>query len=137
MRKQSVNLWAVVVCVVLSQILQALWYSTFSESWMSLNGFTIEQVKVANTPIPYLLSIVSSSLSSYTIAWIFTRIPVKSLPSGFFTGGLFGFVFVMSEVVVKNMFSLRPFLLSVMDGGVSVIVYAVVGAVLGAWRTYD
>ena len=137
MRKQSVNLWAVLVCVVISQIIPALWYWAFYESWMALNGFTTEQIQAANSPAPYLASIVSSSFSSYTIAWVFTKIPVKSMVTGFLTGLLFGVVFVFSEMIVKDMFSMRPLLLSLIDGGISVIVYAVTGGILGFWRKYE
>ena len=137
MRKQSVNLWAVLVCVVISQIVPALWYGAFSETWMVLNGFTIEQVKAANSPTPYLASIVSSSFTAYTIAWTFTKIPVKSIVTGFLTGLLFGVVFVLFEIIVKDMFSLRPLILSLIDGGPRVLVYSITGAILGIWRKYE
>jgi hypothetical protein len=137
MRKQSVNLWAVLVCVVIGQVIPALWYSAFSEKWMALNGFTMEQIKAGTSPVPYLASIVSSSFMAYTLAWVFTKIPVKSLLVGFLIGLLFGVVFILFETIVKDMFSMRPLLLSLIDGGVSVLVYAVSGAVLGVWRKYE
>jgi hypothetical protein len=137
MRKQSVNLWAVLVCVVIGQVIPALWYSAFSSQWMALNGFTVEQIKSATSPAPYLASIVSSAFMAYTLAWIFTKIPVKSLLYGFLTGLLFGVVFVLFETIVKDMFSFKPLLLSLIDGGVSVIVYAVTGSILGVWRKYE
>lgn len=137
MRKQSVNLWAVLVCVVIGQIIPALWYAAFSEAWMSLNGFTIEQVKSSNSPAPYMASIVASSFVSYTMAWIFTKIPVKSLLSGFLTGLLFGVVFVLSETIVKDLFSFKPLMLSLIDGGVSVVVYTVTGSILGVWKKFE
>lgn len=137
MRKQSVNLWAVLVCVVIGQVIPALWYGTFSEQWMALNGFTMEQIKSATSPVPYLASIVSTSFMAYTVAWVFTKIPVKSLTMGFLIGLLFGIVFVLFETIVKDMFSMRPLALSLINGGVSVIVYALTGAILGAWRKYE
>jgi hypothetical protein len=71
------------------------------------------------------------------MAWVFTKIPVKSLVMGFLIGLLFGIVFVLFETIVKDMFSMRPLALSLIDGGVSVIVYALTGAILGAWRKYE
>ncbi|MCF0073230.1 DUF1761 domain-containing protein [Dyadobacter sp. CY261] len=137
MRKQSVNLWAVLVCVVIGQVIPALWYSAFSEQWMALNGFTLEQIKSANSPVPYLASIVSTSFMAYSMAWIFTKIPVKSFVLGFLIGLLFGTVFVLLETIVKDMFSMKPLALSLINGGVGVIVYTVTGAILGAWRKYE
>ncbi|MCE7066909.1 DUF1761 domain-containing protein [Dyadobacter sp. CY326] len=137
MRKQSVNFWAVLVCVVLGQVIPALWYTIFSDQWMALNGFTVAQLNAGTTPFQYLASIVSSALMALTLAWVFIKIPVKSLASGLTIGLLFGFVFVFLEIVVKDMFSMRPLMLSFIDGGVSVIVYAITGSILGAWRKYD
>jgi len=137
MRKQSVNLWAVLVCVVVGQVLPALWYMAFSETWMALNGFTMEKVQSENSPVPYLASIVSSAFMAYTVAWIFTKIPVRSLINGLLTGLIFGTVFVLFETIVKDMFSMRPLLLSFIDGGISVIVYAITGGILGFWRKYE
>ena len=136
MRKQSVNLWAVLVCVLIGQIVPALWYTAFSDTWMALNGFTADKMN-SESPVPYLVSIVSSSFMAYTMAWIFTKIPIKSLIAGLTTGFVFGAVFVLSETVVKDMFSMRPLLLSLIDGGVSVLVYTITGSVLGVWRKYE
>jgi len=136
MRKQSVNLWAVLVCVIIGQIVPALWYTAFSDTWMALNGFAAEKM-ISQSPVPYLASIVSSSFMAYTMAWVFTKIPIKSLIAGFTTGFVFGTVFVLSETVVKDMFSMRPLLLSLIDGGVSVLVYTITGSVLGVWRKYE
>jgi len=137
MRKQSVNLWAVLVCVVIGQIIPALWYNMFSEQWMALSGFKMQDVKTATSPVPYLASIVSTSFMTYTLAWVFTKIPVKSLLTGFLTGLLFGVVFILFEIIVRDMFAMKPLLLSFIDGGVMVIVFAVTGTILGGWRKYD
>jgi hypothetical protein len=95
MRKQTVNLWAVLVCVVIGQIIPALWYNIFSEQWMALSGFRMQDIKTATSPVPYLASIVSTSFMTYTLAWVFTKIPVKSLLAGFLTGLLFGVVLII------------------------------------------
>lgn len=74
---------------------------------------------------------------AYTMAWIFTKVLVKSMTMGFLIGLLFGIVFVLFERIVKDMFLMKPLALSLIDGGVGVIVYAVTGAILGAWRKYE
>jgi hypothetical protein len=137
MRKQTVNLWAVLVCVVIGQIIPALWYNIFSEQWMALSGFRMQDIKTATSPVPYLASIVSTSFMTYTLAWVFTKIPVKSLLAGFLTGLLFGVVFILFEIIVRDMFAMKPLLLSLIDGGVMVIVFAITGTILGGWRKYD
>lgn len=137
MRKQSVNLWAVLVCVVIGQIIPALWYYAFSEEWTTLNGLGKQPMPSAMSPVPYLSSIVSTAFMAYTVGWVFTKIPIKSGYIGFLIGLLFGTVFVLFETVVKDMFSMRPLELSLIDGGVSVVVYSVTGFILGVWRKYE
>lgn len=137
MRKHAVNLWAVLVCVVICQIIPALWYGYFSDIWLSLNNLTMEQAKAGESPVPYLASIVSASFSMYTMAWIFTKIPVKTLLAGFLIGGLFGLVFVGFEGAVKDLFTFKPVLLSIINGSVSVITYAISGAILGLWKKFE
>ncbi|MCF2443033.1 DUF1761 domain-containing protein [Dyadobacter sp. CY345] len=137
MRKQSVNLWAVLVCVVIGQIIPALWYYIFSEEWSLLNGLAKQPMPSSVSPIPYLSSIVSTSFMAYTVGWVFTKIPVKSGYIGFLIGLLFGTVFVLFETIVKDMFSMRPIELSLIDGGVSVVVYSATGFILGFWRKYE
>ena len=100
------SIFGVLVCVVLGQILPALRYFAFSDTWMEIQGFTAEQLKARTGPISYMARIVSTSLMAYTIGWIFTKIPVKSFSSGILKGLLFGFVLVFCDTVVKNMFSL-------------------------------
>ena len=104
---------------------------------MALNGFSADKMKAGPSPVPYIVSILSSAFTAYTLAWVFIKIPVRSLLSGFLTGLLFGVVFVLFETIVKDMFSMRPLLLSLINGGASVVVYAMMGAVLGVWRKYE
>jgi len=137
MRKQSVNLWAVLVCVVVGQIIPAVWYYLFAEQWTALNGFEKSAMDSANSSVPYLASIVSSAFMAYTLGWVFTKIPVKSGYIGFLIGLLFGIVFVLFEIIVKDMFSKRALELSLIDGGVSVIIYCITGFILGVWRKYE
>jgi len=137
MRKQSVNLWAVLVCVVIGQIISALWFNIFSEQWIAFNGFDKQQLSTVNSPVPYISSIVSTSFMAYTVGWVFTKIPVKSGFTGFLIGLLFGIVFVLFETIVKDMFSLRSLELSLINGGSSVVIYSITGFILGVWRKYE
>jgi hypothetical protein len=137
MRKQSVNLWAVLVCVVIGQIIPALWYYIFAEQWTTLNGFAKTGIDTSNIFIPYIASTISSAFTAYTLGWVFTKIPVKSGYVGFLIGLLFGIVFVLFEMIVKDMFSKKALELSLINGGVSVVIYSITGFILGIWRKYE
>ena len=137
MRKQSVNLWAVLVCVVIGQIIPVLWYYIFAEQWTTQNGFAKTGIDTSNIFFPYIASTVSSAFTAYTLGWVFTKIPVKSGYVGFLIGLLFGIVFVLFEMIVKDMFSKKALELSLINGGVSVVIYSITGFILGIWRKYE
>ena len=137
MRKQSVNLWAVLACVVIGQIISVVWYYLFAEQWTALNGITQPAVDPVKIMAPYLASIVSGAFTAYTLSWVYTKIPVKSGFAGFLIGLLFGIVFVLFEIIVKDMYSGKSLELSLIHGGVSVVTYSISGFILGVWRRYE
>jgi hypothetical protein len=137
MKSLTINHLAVLICVVLGQVIPLLWFTLFSDQWMALSGITLEQAEANQSPVPYLSSMASAALVAYTIAWLFTKIPVHNARNGLLAGLLFGTVFVLSETIVKDMFQFHSFLLSLINGGVGVVVYAVYGLVLGALPKYQ
>lgn len=56
---------------------------------------------------------------------------------GLITGLILGATFNMASLITINMFSFRPVELAVIDGGANVLVFAVAGLILGAWRKYE
>ncbi|GAB2796816.1 hypothetical protein GCM10027275_47800 [Rhabdobacter roseus] len=136
MKTLTISHRAVLLCIILGQVIPALWYTLFSEPWMATSGISLADVEANPSPVPYMVSILTTAAVAYTLAWLFTKIPVTSAGQGAATGLWLGTVFVLLETLVKDMFSFRELTLSLINGGVSVVVYTVIGLILGAWRKY-
>jgi Protein of unknown function (DUF1761) len=136
MKTLKINLLAVLVCVVAGQILPMIWYVVLNDQWLAAANMTAEQSQNVN-PIAYGVSIIAAAAAAYLMAWLFTKIPVESAQSGFLTGLLLGTGFIFLEIITQDMFQFKPLALSLINGGQTVLVYAVMGLVLGAWRKYE
>jgi hypothetical protein len=136
MNPLKINHFAVVICALLGVILSAGWYGVFSEKWMALNQITLDMVKEASRGVKYLAAFISSLMGSYILAWLFIRIHIKSGMDGLFTGFIIGFGLVFMSLMINNLFELRPYALSWINGGIIIIWLSITGWILGTWKTY-
>lgn len=136
MRKLVINPWAVLVCVILSMVVGALWYGTFSEQWMAANELDLEFIQANESATPYIIATIGSILSSLCMAWLFTKIPVESAGRGLLLGLVFGLAFNFFNTYTHNSFAFRSFDHTWIDGGESVVNFALLGLILGGWRKY-
>ncbi len=137
MQTLKINYLAILVCVVLAQVIPAVWYTVLSEPWMKANNITMEQAQAAASATPYLVSIIHSALLSLVMAWLFKRMNVSSGMDGLQIGLAIGFAFVLMEHMTVNSFSLRPYYLTWIDGGCTFVVIPIIGFILGSWRKYE
>ncbi|MCB0583163.1 MAG: DUF1761 domain-containing protein [Phaeodactylibacter sp.] len=137
MKKLKFNHLAIWCCIILSQIIPLAWYSIFQGRWMTLNDLTQEYIEANQSSWLFAISILGGILSIYVLAWLFRRLPVESGRAGLITGLIIGAAFNMVSLVTINMFSFRPVELAFIDGGANVLVFAMAGLILGAWRKYE
>ncbi len=136
MKELTINHLAVWLIVVIGQLIPALWYGLFSESWMAYNELTMDYIEANQRVTPYIASIVSSVIFAYVLAWVFKQMRVESALNGLAIGLLMGFAFTHLPLLIQNLFSFRPYGLSWIDGGVNLVIWGVAGAILGGWRKY-
>ncbi len=136
MQKLKINHAAVWVIVVLGQIIPAVWYGLFSESWLTMNDLSMEEAQDVGMA-PYIVSIVTSVAFGYMLAWVFVRMGVSSMVDGLKTGLIMGFPIAILGTMTVNLFSIRPYGLTWLDGGMNLIMWIVAGLILGAWRKYE
>lgn len=136
MKSLKINYLAILACVVLAQVIPAIWYTVFSEPWMKANNITMEQAEAAASSTPYFVSIIHAFLISYVMAWLFQRMNVTSGMEGLQIGLAIGFAFVLMEHMTVNSFSLRPYYLTWIDGGCTFVVIPIIGFILGSWLKY-
>mgnify|MGYP005847107113 FL=1 len=85
---------------------------------------------------PYIASVIGSIIITYTMAHLFTKMNITTGIQGLLTGALIGFAFTHIPNIVTSQFEFRPYALSWINGGVNIIIYAITGFILGAWKKY-
>ncbi|HMO40379.1 MAG TPA: DUF1761 domain-containing protein [Saprospiraceae bacterium] len=136
MKSLKINHLAVFTIIVIAQIIPALWYGLFTDSWMKLNNFTMDFITENQSSTPYIASVIGSLIITYTMAHLFTKMNITTGVQGLLTGALIGFAFTHVPNIVTSQFEFRPYALSWINGGVNIIIYAIAGFILGAWKKY-
>lgn len=113
------------------------WYGAFADTWMDANKLTMDIVEQEASATPYIVSILSSAVFAYVLAWLFKRLRVESAMEGLTLGLIMGFAFTVLPLAVNNAFSLRSSSLIWIDGGMNLLIWAAAGLILGAWRKYE
>ncbi|NND34213.1 MAG: DUF1761 domain-containing protein [Saprospiraceae bacterium] len=136
MQDLKINHAAVWVAVVLLTVLGFLWYGPlFGDAWMAHVGLDRATVE-ANPPGAgiWITNIIATIIPVYTLAWLFTRLNVTNAINGALIGLLIGFSFVFLSDMTGDMFANRPYGLSWITGGYSMLALIVTGVLLGGWR---
>ena len=136
MKELKINHLAVVIIVVIGQLIPMGWYGLLAKPWMAYNELTMEYIQANQSTTPYIVSIIQSFITAYALAWIFTKMRIESAISGLIAAVVMGFAFNLLPSMTQNLFSFRPYELTWIDGGVNLIIFAIAGVILGAWRKY-
>ena len=122
---------AVWLVVLIAQIMPAIWYGLFVDAYLSLNHLTMEDTA---HPIAYFVSIVSATALTYMLSYIYGRMNIVSAIDGAKTALIIGFPIYILGLITWNLFSLRPYALAWLDGGVNLIILIIAGAIIGGWH---
>ncbi len=79
------------------------------------------------------INYIACLAAAYTMAFLFTKIDVDTGLKGLQYALLFWAGFFFLEITTQNMFSLRPFELTLIDESVVLIKYEITGVILGLW----
>lgn len=131
----KINHLAVWAGVVLLTVLGFLWYGPlFGDAWMGHVGLDRATVE-ANPPTAglWITNTIATIIPLYTLAWLYSRLKVRSAIEGGLIGLLIGFSFVFLSNMTGDMFAQRPYGLSWITGGYSMVALALAGSILGGW----
>ena len=138
MGNQKINHVAVWILVVFHQIVAILWYSKFlfGTKWMALLNKTDADF-VASSPLNYIIAIITALGMTYLLAWLFKELKINTPLRGLFYAAIFAIGFLVLEMLTVGFFSLKPFGLTLIDGGMYFVNFLIAGIVLGAWKKYE
>ena len=127
------NWLAVVVAAIAGFPLGALWYGPlFGKAWMAATGITPERAKQGNMAKIYGTTLVLNLVISLSLAMFIG--PASTLQDGLFAGFMAGFTFVAAALGITYLFEFRSFKHWAINAGYQVVVFSVMGIILGAWH---
>ena len=137
----GVNLFAVLVSAVATMVLGFLWYSPvlFANPWMKLMGLDPnDKAKIAemqkSAGPSYFMSLIASLLAAFVLGKLIAVAGFSTAIDGLKIGLVAWLGFVTTVQFTNALFSRQPFRLYMINTGYQFVCYAVMGAILGAWR---
>ncbi len=131
---------AVWLAAVVYFFIGGLWYAPFlfGKKWMALNSMS-ETQRMANIRdkggigVFLMLSFAGGVVSLYAVSCILAIGQIHTAVGGATAGLLIGLAFSFVTTGVSNLFSARPFGLTLIDAGHEITGFTVCGAIIGAW----
>ena len=137
----GVNVWAVLVCALVTMVAGFVWYSPvlFANPWMVLMGYDPnDKAKIAemqkSAGPSYTMSLVASILAATVLGKIIEVAKVDSALYGMEIGLAIWLGIVTTVQLTNALFSRQPFKLYLINTGYQAVCYLAMGAILGGWR---
>ena len=135
MKETNINHFACWTAITLIVIFLYVWYNyIFFDAWLSYNDLNAEEFEAKRGFIPYAISLCTTILIVYVLAWLFTQVKVDGFQSGIGVALSIGFAFTFLNVLGKDLYLFRPLTISLIDGGANLFACIIAGAVLGGWQ---
>lgn len=132
MNFRSVNWAAVIVATLATFVVGFLWYGPlFGVSWQRLVGFSDADLQEGNMALTFGLAFVLEFIIATLLAMLLPA--PRTAGTGLRYGLLIGAGFVATAMGVNSLFSRDPLSLWAIDAGYMVVVFMVIGAIIGAW----
>jgi hypothetical protein len=131
----QINYLAVLAATVSTFVIGGLWWSPllFQKAWMRANGFTEDNLQEGNTAKIFGVSFLLTLVMAFNLA-MFLSGPDTTVAWGATAGVLAGGGWVALGIAVVALFERRSWTYILINGGYFAVAFAVMGAILGAWR---
>tara|TARA_R110000868_G_scaffold304437_17_gene565324 strand:+ start:59773 stop:60174 length:402 start_codon:yes stop_codon:yes gene_type:complete len=130
----EINWIAIVAASLVGFVVGFLWYGPiFGKVWMAETGMTEEKAKEGNMAKIFGITFVLQIIMTYCLA-MFLADDSIDLAMSVFYGFLTGAGWVLPTIVINNLYEQRSFKLSFIQGGYWVVVFTLMGLVLGAFK---
>lgn len=134
-----INHLAVWIAAAIYFVIGGLWYAPFlfGKQWMALNRMS-DEARLANLKAKggmgvFLgLSFVGGVISIYVLACLLSAMSVTSVSGGALAGLTISWALYFIPTYISNLFAMRPFRLTLIDGGYVVLALTIAGAILPA-----
>jgi len=137
MQEIYINVPAVLVAAVSSLVVGGLWYSPlmFAKPWAAAVGLTEEEIRAGGSqPMLYITAFLGGLAGAFVVAVVSSWAEVTSLVDGMLVGLLIGIGAVAANKWIAAGFEKRSKALFLINAGADIVTFAVMGAIIGAWR---
>jgi len=131
----SINYLAVIVAALSSFIVGWIWYGPlFGKSWMRLHGFTEKDLKEGSLSMPVIMIVnyIATALAALAIAMFIG--PEANAGFGIFAGLMIAVFWIGTSRLNDVLYERKPWGLFFINVGYTLIIYVIMGAILGAWH---
>jgi hypothetical protein len=130
------EIFNVLVAAAASWIFGAGWYMALSKPWLAASGVECDESgrpKNGGNPLPFVLSAIAMILVAGMMRHVFAMAHIESIGKGALSGLGIGLFFIAPWTMINNAYAMRPFRLTLIDGGYSVCGCTLIGAILAAF----
>lgn len=139
--ERKTNWLAIAAAVVAGMVIGFLWYGAlFHEQWMAGNGITQEGEKYLKNGVempmsatPMIFNTIAMILYALVVNWLLGRMGINTLMDGAMAGGVIGLLMAAGEYT-GNLFANNPMSLTMVDGSYALVLFALMGAIIGGWQ---
>jgi hypothetical protein len=138
--ERKTNWIAIIISAIVGMFLGFLWYGyLFQSQWSAANGITLEGGKymqngteIPTSATPMIFNTAAMILYPLLLNWLLGLTRTNTWTEGAKVGGAIGLM-MASGITVGNMFANNPISLSVVDGSYSLVLFTLMGTILGGW----
>lgn len=131
----QINFLAVLVAALSSFIIGWLWYGPlFGRKWLGYMGYTEEDLKKGSMPMPAIMGVnyAATVLAAFAIAMFLG--PESDASFGMFAGLMIAVFWIGTSRLNDVLYEDKPWGLFFINVGYYVVVYILMGGILGAWH---
>ena len=123
----------VLVAAAGSWLFGAAWYMALAKPWIAAANIPTGadgRPLNAKNPTPYLLSALCMILVAGLMCVVFSRAAIETVSDGAMGGFAIGALFISPWIMINNAYAMRPFRLTLIDGGYATIGCTIIGVIL-------
>jgi hypothetical protein len=132
--KGSLNHLAIIVAAIAYFIWQGIWYSVLGNQWLALVGKSRADMNPAG-PIPYIVGFIMALILAYVAGIALQDSAQPSARHGVEFALFMGIGIFATILLTQYVFEGRPLGLWLMNAAVPITGFAIVGAIVGGWRS--
>lgn len=140
--ENKTNWLALIVSALAGMGMGWIWYGLlFTNQWMAGNGITMDGEKMMkngmempHSPLPMIVNAISLLVYAWIMNWLVNKTSSFDLKSGATLGAMIGAIHLFG-IYTGNRFAGNPVSLSMVDGWYTFLLFTVMGAIIGAWRS--